>query len=205
MPRHRHLGRRAVGEAAPALRDGEFVGAIRYFDAQTDDARFVLAVLRTALAYGARAVSRAEVTGFLGSARVEGVRFQDVETGTELEVRAGATILAAGVWSHRLEVLAQVPDPIAVRASKGVHLLVPRDRLDLRDALILRAGHSVLLVIPWGTHWLIGTTDTPWELGTEEPSPLLEDLDYLLGHLNRALRRPLGAPTSPACSQACAR
>ena len=191
MPRHRHLGRRAVGEAAPALRDGEFVGAIRYFDAQTDDARFVLAVLRTALAYGARAVSRAAVTGFLGSARVEGVRFQDVETGTELEVRAGATILAAGVWSHRLEVLAQVPDPIAVRASKGVHLLVPRDRLDLRDALILRAGHSVLLVIPWGTHWLIGTTDTPWELGTEEPTPLLEDLDYLLGHLNRALRRPL--------------
>jgi glycerol-3-phosphate dehydrogenase len=191
MPRHRHLGRRAISEAAPALRDGEFVGGIRYFDAQTDDARFVVAVLRTALGYGAKAISRAAVTGFLGRERIEGARLQDLETGAETEVRAGATILAAGVWSHELETLADVERPIAVRASKGVHLLVPRDRLELRDALILRAGHSVLFVIPWGAHWLIGTTDTPWELGTEEPTPVLEDLDYLLGHLNRFLRHPL--------------
>jgi glycerol-3-phosphate dehydrogenase len=116
---------------------------------------------------------------------------QDLETGAELEVRARATILAAGVWSREVEMIAEVARPIAVRASKGTHLLVPRDRLELRDALILRAGRSVLLVIPWGAHWLIGTTDTPWELGTEQPTPSLEDLDYLLGHLNRALRRPL--------------
>jgi glycerol-3-phosphate dehydrogenase len=191
MPHHRHLGRRAVAEVAPALRDDEFVGAIRYFDAQTDDARFVVAVLRTALGYGAKAVSRAAVTSFLGRARVEGVRVQDLETGAELEVRARATILAAGVWSREVEMIAEVARPIAVRASKGTHLLVPRDRLELRDALILRADRSVLLVIPWGAHWLIGTTDTPWELGTEQPTPSLEDLDYLLGHLNSALRRPL--------------
>jgi glycerol-3-phosphate dehydrogenase len=191
MPRHRHLGRRAIAEAAPALADGEFVGAIRYFDGQTDDARFVVSVLRTALGHGAKTVSRAAVTGFLGRARVEGARVQDLETGTELEVRAGVTILAGGVWSQELEVLAEVASPIPVRASKGVHMLVPRDLIDLHDALILRAGHSVLLVIPWGAHWLIGTTDTPWELGTEEPTALPEDLDYLLGHLNRALRRPV--------------
>lgn len=193
MPRHRHLGRRALVEAAPALREDSFVGAIRYYDAQTDDARFVVAVLRTALGHGARAVSRAAVTGFLGDGRVEGVRVRDLDSGADLTIRARATILAAGVWSRQLEALAGVESPIAVRASKGVHLLVPRNRLDLRDALILRAGHSVLLVIPWGTHWLIGTTDTPWELrpGTEEPIPSLDDLDYLLGHLNRSLRRPL--------------
>jgi glycerol-3-phosphate dehydrogenase len=193
MPRHRHLGRRAIVEAAPALQEGEFVGAIRYFDAQTDDARFALAVLRTALGHGAKAVSRAAVTGFMGDDRVDGVMVRDLESGGEVAVRARATILAAGVWSGQLEALAGVQNPIAVRASKGVHLLIPRGRLDLRDALILRAGQSVLLVIPWGAHWLIGTTDTPWKLGpeTEEPTPSLEDLDYLLGHLNRSLRRPL--------------
>jgi glycerol-3-phosphate dehydrogenase len=193
MPRHRHIGRRAMIEAAPALREGEFVGAIRYYDAQTDDARFALAVLRTALGHGAKAVSRAAVSGFLGDDRVEGVIVRDLEGGGDVAVRARATILAVGVWSHQLEALAGVESPIAVRASKGIHLLVPRSRLDLRDALILRAGPSVLLVIPWGSHWLIGTTDTPWELGpgAEEPTPSLEDLDYLLGHLNRSLRRPL--------------
>jgi glycerol-3-phosphate dehydrogenase len=193
MPRHRHLGRRAIVEAAPALREGEFVGAIRYYDAQTDDARFALAVLRTALGHGAKAVSRTAVTGFLGDNRVEGVTVRDVESGADMTIRAGATILAAGVWSRQLEELADVASPIAVRASKGVHLLVPRSSLDLRDALILRAGHSVLLVIPWGAHWLIGTTDTPWEIeaGAEDPMPSIEDLDYLLDHLNRSLRRPL--------------
>jgi glycerol-3-phosphate dehydrogenase len=191
MPRHRHLGRRAVAEAAPALRGGEFVGAIRYYDARTDDARFVVTLLRTALGHGAKAVSWTAVTGFLGAERVEGVRLEDLETGAELEARARVTILASGVWSRELEALAGVESPIAVRASKGVHLLVARERLDLNDALILRASSSVLLVIPWGAHWLIGTTDTPWELGTQEPTPTVEDLDYLLRHLNGALRRPL--------------
>jgi glycerol-3-phosphate dehydrogenase len=192
LPRHRHLGRRATAAAAPALRRDAFAGAIRYWDAQTDDARFVLTLLRTALAHGATAASRTAVRGFLGGERVEGARIADLESGAELEVRAKVTILAAGVWSRELESLAGVSRPIAVRASKGVHILVPRERLDLHVALILRAGLSVLLVIPWGAHWLIGTTDTPSELGVEEPVASAEDLRYLLGHLSSALRSPLG-------------
>jgi glycerol-3-phosphate dehydrogenase len=192
IPRHRHLGRRAALAAAPALRDDALIGAIRYFDAQTDDARLALTLLRTALAHGAVALSRVAVTSFVGGARVEGVRLRDEESGEELEVRAGATVLAAGVWTRELELLAGVDDPIGIRASKGVHVLVPRERLELSDALILRTERSVLLVIPWGEHWLIGTTDTPWQLGPDRPTVSAGDIDYLLRRTNSALRRPLG-------------
>jgi glycerol-3-phosphate dehydrogenase len=191
LPRHRHLGHRAALDAAPALRDDALVGAIRYFDAQTDDARFVITLLRTALARGATALSRVAVTGFLGNGRVEGARLADVESGAELEARAKVTVLASGIWSHELEQLAGVDEPVAIRASKGVHVLVPRERLELKDALILRAGRSVLLVIPWGEQWLIGTTDTPWQLGPDKPTATFADIDYLLRHVNPALRRPL--------------
>ncbi len=191
LPRHRHLGRRATLAAAPGLREDQYVGAIRYFDAQTDDARFVLTLLRTALAHGAKALSGVAVTGFVGEQRIEGVRLHDSETGAQLEARAKVTVLAAGVWSGDLEALAGVAQPIAMRPSKGAHVLVPRDRLELTDALILRTERSVLLAIPWGEHWLIGTTDTPWELGREAPLASSADVDYLLDHVNRVLRRPL--------------
>jgi glycerol-3-phosphate dehydrogenase len=191
LPRHRHLGRAATLAAAPALREDGIVGGIRYFDAQTDDARFVVTLLRTALAHGAAALSRVAVTGFLGERQVVGAAVRDAETGAELEVRARATVLATGVWTSELEQLAGVARPIPIRASKGVHLLVPRDRLELRDALILRADRSVLLVIPWGAHWLIGTTDSDYELNGAEPVAATADVDYLLSHVNRVLRRPL--------------
>jgi glycerol-3-phosphate dehydrogenase len=191
MPRHRHLGRRATLASAPALREDGLLGAIRYFDAKTDDARLALSLLRTALAHGATAVSGAEVTAFLGGSRIEGVRLRDVETDDAFDVRAKVTVLAAGVWTRELEALAGVADPIAIRASKGVHLLVPRERLELSDALIVRAERSVLLVIPWGEHWLIGTTDTPWPLGSDRPTATADDIAYLLGHVNEVLRRPL--------------
>lgn len=192
VPRHRHLGRRATLAAAPCLRQDAVVGAIRYYDAQTDDARFALTLLRTALAHGARALSGAAVTGFLVDGdRVCGATVRDSETGAELELRAGVTVLAAGVWSGELEALAGVAEPLVVRASKGVHVLVPRDRIALDDALIVRAERSVLLVIPWGEHWLIGTTDTPWALGHDHPVASRADIDYLLAQVNGLLRIPL--------------
>ncbi|HEY3542719.1 MAG TPA: glycerol-3-phosphate dehydrogenase/oxidase [Gaiellaceae bacterium] len=192
LPRHRHLGRRAARAAAPALRAEAAAGAIRYFDAQIDDARYALTVLRTAVAHGAVAASRVEVVGFRGAERIDGVRLRDRLSGDEFDGRARVTVLAAGVWSRELELLAGVREPISIRASKGVHLLVPRERIELHDALILRTERSVLLVVPWNGHWLIGTTDTPAESATARPTATAEDIDYLLRHVNTVLRRPLG-------------
>jgi glycerol-3-phosphate dehydrogenase len=192
LPRHRHLSRGAALRLAPGLRDDALTGAIRYHDAQVDDARFVVALVRTASAYGARAASRARVTGFLRQGgRVVGARVRDLETGADLRVRARHVVNATGVWTDETQAMVGERGRTHVRASKGVHLVVPRDRLDAATGLILRTTASVLFVIPWGRHWLIGTTDTDWRLDKAHPAASRRDIDYLLAQVNNVLRVPL--------------
>ena len=148
---------------------------------------------RTAAAHGAVCVSAVGVVGFLHEGeRVAGVRAQDLESGREFEVRASTVINATGVWTTEMERLAGVADPMIVRPSKGVHLVVPRDRIDSQYALILRTEKSVLFVLPWGDRWIIGTTDTDWQYGLDHPAATHADIEYLLEHVNEALRDPLG-------------
>jgi glycerol-3-phosphate dehydrogenase len=78
-----------------------------------------------------------------------------------------------------------------VRASKGVHIVVPREKITGDAGLILRTESSVLLVIPWKNHWLIGTTDTDWNLDLAHPAATRRDIDYLLENVNRVLVSPL--------------
>jgi glycerol-3-phosphate dehydrogenase len=193
VPRHRHLSRGAALELAPSLRRDSLVGAIRYHDARTDDARFVVALVRTAVANGAVAVSGARVDGLArGEDGLHCAALYDTERGRRLEARARVVVNATGIWSGELERLAGVPSPIAMRASKGVHLLVPRDRISSETALVLRTERSVLFVIPWGAHWIIGTTDTEWRLDRDHPAASRSDITYLLDQVNATLREPLG-------------
>jgi glycerol-3-phosphate dehydrogenase len=192
MPRHRHLSRKACVRAVPSLRDDALTGGIRYFDAQVDDARFAVTLAGTAHSHGATCVSALEVTAFLHQeARIAGARVRDLERGDEFEVRARVVINATGVWTTEMERLAGVADPLVVRPSKGVHIVVPKDRIDAELALIIPTEKSVLFVLPWGAHWIIGTTDTDWEFGLDHPSATRGDIDYLLGHVNAVLREPL--------------
>jgi glycerol-3-phosphate dehydrogenase len=192
MPRHRHLSRKACVRAVPSLRDDALTGGIRYFDAQVDDARFAVTLAGTAHAYEATCVSALEVTAFLRQdARIAGARVRDLERGDEFAVQARVIINATGVWTTEMERLAGVADPLVVRPSKGVHIVVPKDRIDAELALILPTEKSVLFVLPWGEHWIIGTTDTDWEFGLDHPSATRGDIDYLLGHVNAVLREPL--------------
>ncbi|MGV9772078.1 glycerol-3-phosphate dehydrogenase/oxidase [Streptosporangium sp. NPDC003464] len=192
VPRHRNLSRRRALEEAPGLSPDALVGALRYHDAQTDDARMTLTLVRTAARYGATVVSRARATGLLREgARVTGARVADLESGQEVTVRARQVISATGVWTDETFVMAGVRGSHTMRPSKGVHLVVPRDRIGLRSAMILRTEKSVLFVLPWGRHWIIGTTDTQWNLDKDRPVASRADIDYLLDHVNAVLRRPL--------------
>jgi len=195
MKRHRHLGRRAALRAMPALRPDALVGAIQYSDGQVDDARHTMFLARTAVQYGATAATSARVVGLLRAGEaVVGARVRDLESGAEVEVRARHVINATGVFTDELQDLAPARASLRVTASKGVHLLVPADRIESTTGLISRTDDSVLLVIPWqGTHWLIGTTDTPWDLDLAHPAASARDIDYLLGEVNRLLARPLSA------------
>ncbi|TYK44138.1 glycerol-3-phosphate dehydrogenase/oxidase [Actinomadura decatromicini] len=192
LPRHRQLTRRGALRAAPALRRDALVGAIQYYDAQVDDARYTMTVARTAAQYGARVVTRAEVTGFLREGeRVTGARVLDLEDGREIAVRARRVVCATGVWTDGAQAMTGSRAAFGVRASKGVHLVVPRDRIPMDTGVITRTSRSVLFIIPWGRHWLIGTTDTPHDDGPDEPVADHTDVAYLLDQANAVLRIPL--------------
>jgi glycerol-3-phosphate dehydrogenase len=191
LPRHQHLTRRKAIDLVPSLRRDALVGAIRYWDAQVDDARHTMELGRTAAAYGAAVLTSTRVTGLLREGeRVVGVQVRDQEGGEDLDVRARQVINATGVWADQIQEMAG-RGRVRVRASKGIHLVVPKDRIHGESGLILRTEHSVLFVIPWGRHWLVGTTDTDWDLDLAHPAASASDIQYLLDRVNRVLRTPL--------------
>ncbi|MBX3094799.1 MAG: glycerol-3-phosphate dehydrogenase/oxidase [Cryobacterium sp.] len=192
VPHHRHLSRRQVLRAMPSMNGRNLVGGISYYDAQVDDARFVSSLARTASFYGAHVANRVRVEGFLKvGERVVGVKARDLLTGEEFEIRARQVVNATGVWTDDTQAMVGERGQFKVRASKGVHLVVPRDRFHSKLGLLLRTEKSVLFVIPWGRHWLIGTTDTKWDLDKAHPAATAADIDYLLEHVNEVLTVPL--------------
>ncbi len=192
VPRHHHLTRASCLRDVPSLRADALHGGIRYYDAQVDDARFSVTLARTAISMGAVCSPALDVVAFLHRGdRIAGARVRDLETGDELEVRARTVVNATGVWTTHLERLAGIREPLLVRPSKGVHIVVPRERIDSAYALILPTEKSVLFVLPWGDQWIIGTTDTDWDFGLDHPAATRGDIDYLLTHVNAVLRDSL--------------
>ena len=188
----RHLGRTGARRDFPGLAPKALVGAIRYSDAQVDDARHTVTVVRTAVAQGAFAASRTRVSRITRDGMaVTGAELVDQETGRSYLVCAKRVINAGGVWTDELQELAGTRAGFTVRASKGVHIVVERERIPGSSGLILKTEKSVLFVIPWGKQWIIGTTDTDWKLDLAHPSVSAKDIDYLLGHVNAVLDSPL--------------
>ncbi|MGQ0837351.1 glycerol-3-phosphate dehydrogenase/oxidase [Actinokineospora sp.] len=192
VPGQKHLSRAGALRMVPALKRSALIGGIRYFDAQADDARHTMTVGRTAAHYGAVVRTSTQVVDFIREAdRVSGVRVRDVEDGRELDVRANAVINCAGVWTDELQRVSGSRGRFRVKASKGVHIVVPRDRIVSESGLILRTEKSVLFVIPWRNHWIVGTTDTQWNLDLAHPAATKQDIDYILDHVNEVLATPL--------------
>jgi glycerol-3-phosphate dehydrogenase len=192
VPGQKHLSRAGALRLVPALKRSALIGGIRYYDAQADDARHTMTVARTAAHYGAVIRTSTQVTGMVREAdRVSGVRIHDVEDGRTQDVQANAVINCTGVWTDELQRLSGSRGRFRVRASKGVHIVVPRDRIVAESGLILRTEKSVLFVIPWRNHWIVGTTDTDWNLDLAHPAATKHDIDYILEHVNSVLATPL--------------
>jgi len=193
VPGHlRHLGRKQALESFPSGRRSAIKGAIRFYEGQVDDARHTMMIARTAAQYGALCANSARVVGFLREDdRVAGARVRDLESGHEFDVRAKEVINAAGVWTDEIQTMVGGRGQFQVRASKGVHLVVPRNRINSATGIITRTEKSLLFIIPWGSHWIIGTTDTDWRLDLAHPAASQTDIDYLLDHANSLLQDPL--------------
>jgi glycerol-3-phosphate dehydrogenase len=189
VPRARHFTRAGALRIAPALNPAAFVGAVQFYDAQEDDARMVAVLARTAAAHGAALATNVRMDGLIvADGRVTGVQARDLlEAGGAWPLRARHVVLATGAWTGG----GAGAGPLRVRPSKGVHILVPRDRIAMDTGLLTRTEKSVLFVIPWGPHWLIGDTDTEWPYDPAHPTASRSDLEYLLAKVNAVLRDPL--------------
>ena len=193
LPFHRHLSRAALTRTFPDLAKTAAVGAIEYWDANVDDARFVLTVLRTAVERGAHAASRTQVVELTRNAAgaVDGAVLIDLETGASFPVKAKTVISSTGVWTEESQALAGEDGGLRVLASKGIHIVVPRDRINGEAGLILQTSKSVLFVIPWSRYWVIGTTDTPWSEDLMNPVATATDIDYVIAEANKVLAYPI--------------
>jgi glycerol-3-phosphate dehydrogenase len=193
VPHHlKHLSRKKTLEVFPSANRKALTGSILFYEGQVDDARHTMMLGRTAAHYGAQVAMSTRVIGFLRETdHVAGVRVRDLESGLEFDIRAKQTINAAGVWSDQIQRMLGGRGQFQVRASKGVHLVVPRNRINASTGLITRTEKSLLFIIPWGSHWIIGTTDTDWQLDLAHPAASQADIDYLLDHANPLLADPL--------------
>jgi glycerol-3-phosphate dehydrogenase len=192
VPRHRHLTRGGIREIAPGLDETKMAGALTFYDVQMDDARHTVELVRTAAQAGADVAAAIKVVGLLKeNGVVVGAKVADLQVGRVFDIRARHVINATGPWADVLQEIAGGKPSFKVTQSKGVHILVPREKIDCSISMFVRAEDSVLFVRTWGRHWLIGTTDTPWNGELDHPVATSEDIDYLLRNLNRVLRHPI--------------
>ncbi len=186
---HQRLTRAETLDLAPTLRHEGLRGGLVYHDGVEDDARYTLAVARTAIAAGAVAVTRVRATGLRSDptyGTLDAVRAQDVLTGADLEIRTRAVIDATGVWA------AEPDQPfgggtLRILPSRGAHLVVPRERIPNKTGLTIRVPGKIVFLVPWPEFWLIGTTDAPYEGDPEHPSAAGWEVDKLLDTVNATM------------------
>ncbi|MGH7498779.1 MAG: glycerol-3-phosphate dehydrogenase/oxidase [Gemmatimonadales bacterium] len=184
---HRMLGKRALLEAEPMLRERGLLGGARFYDAQCDDARLVLATARSAIHHGALVANYTAVRSLERTAgRVVGAEIEDLITGERALVRAGVVVNATGPWADRLRWLEDPAAEPILQPTKGVHIVVDRSRIDHREAIIFTSpiDGRVLFILPWGPLSYIGTTDTDSRDPPDQATATNDDIVYLLRSAN---------------------
>ncbi len=193
LPIHRHRSRKGLKRKFPDLKHDTAIGAVEYYDATVDDARLVATLVRTAVTYGAQAANRTQVVEITKDAqgRADGAVLIDLESDRRIVCKARNIINCTGVWTDDVEALAHTDGGLNVLASKGIHIIVPRERLSGTSGVLLQTEKSVLFFVPWSRYWIIGTTDTTWDLDRQHPVATAADIDYVLEHANEVLTTDL--------------
>ncbi len=184
---HRMLGKRGVLEAEPMLRERGLLGGARFYDAQCDDARLVLATARSAMHHGALVANYTAVLGLERTAgRVVGAQVEDRLTGERAVIRASVVINATGPWADQVRRWEDPGAAALLQPTKGIHVVVDRARLDHREAIIFTSpiDGRVLFILPWGSLSYIGTTDTDTREAPDQLSISDGDMVYLLRSAN---------------------
>ncbi|HEX7586968.1 MAG TPA: glycerol-3-phosphate dehydrogenase, partial [Anaerolineae bacterium] len=173
---------------------GNINGGAHYYDGQVDDARLTLETIRTAHRRGAVIANYVQVDTLLkNDGRVVGVQGHDTLRGEKLEIHARVVVNATGPWADTLLQLDDPHAPSRMRPTKGVHILVPREKIG-GDSAVAFPAHSdgrLMFVIPWGQFSIIGTTDTDYVGDCDHVFADAADVDYVIAAAQHAFP---GAP-----------
>ncbi|VAW32191.1 Aerobic glycerol-3-phosphate dehydrogenase [hydrothermal vent metagenome] len=179
---HTYYSPQDVWMLAPRLNVQDLAGAFHYFDAQTDDARLVLRVLREAVAAGGTAVNYVAAIDLIREeGQVIGVRLQDRVTGLETAVRAKIVINATGAWADDLR--QKVGQEAKLRPLRGSHLIFPQWRFRLAQAVSFNhpLDNRFVFIFPWEGVTIVGTTDVDHPESLEhEPHITPGEVAYLM-------------------------
>ena len=186
--RHKTLKPGEVAEEEPILRQEGLQGAPVYYDCSTDDARLTLETVIDAVRNGGIAVSWARVDALTKTeqGRVSGVVVRNIRDGSLREVKAHAVINATGPWTDDVLAMSGPRTSKMLRPTKGIHIVVERDRLPVEHAVVLfhPTDARVLFALPWGERTYVGTTDTDYDGLPGQEYATLEDVDYLIAAAN---------------------
>ncbi len=185
---HRRLSREETLKRAPMINPSGLRASFIYYDARTDDARLVIEVLKAAVDYGAVVANYVRGRRIVGDGRrATGVSVCDTLADEIFEIRARKVVLATGVWLDDILNAEHPAGPRKIRPAKGVHIIVPRDRIGVETAMAFPTPDDRLMfVVPWQNAMIIGTTDTDYEGPLENPHASRADVDYLLKVVNAA-------------------
>ena len=197
--RARYLSHSETCDRLPTLRSDGLRGGVLYSDGQFDDARLAITLARTAAGLGAVLANYVPVVRLIRTQqRITGVIVRDAESGGELELQGRVVLNATGVFAEdilRMDRDSQQSvtsnDHPRVVPSQGSHLVVDASYLPGSNALMIPKTDDgrVLFAIPWHGKVLLGTTDLPVKTITREPRPLHSEIEYLLEHTGRYLKR----------------
>ena len=181
----KHLSKEETLKYIPTVETKNLRGGVIYYDGQFDDARLIIDLAKTAAGQGATLLNYMQVTSIKKeSGIVRGVRVYDVEKDEEYSVEAKAVINATGVFTDDVRRMDDPESKPMIRASQGVHIVLDRSFLPGESAIMVphTEDDRVLFAVPWHDRIIVGTTDTPVDSISLEPSPFPEELDFLLSH-----------------------
>lgn len=173
------LSRKETLKKVPPLRAEGLNGAVRYFDALTNDARLVLDTLRSATKYGAGLVNYCR---FKSAQRNEfwECDVEDQLASESYTLRARSVVNATGPWADGLP-----HSQVKLRLTKGIHLVIDRKRLHLTETVVMTESKRILFAIPWGERMILGTTDTDYHGSLDDVRVDAADVRYVLEIANQ--------------------
>ncbi len=183
IEKSRHLDRDAALREVPLLNSKNLYGGIQYWDGQFDDARLAIDMASTIWKHDGLALNYVAAKELIKeNGRIAGAVCEDSIHGKVFEIKAKNVINATGVFSDALRKLDKPSATPIIQASQGAHIVVSRKLLPLKSALIVpkTTDGRVLFAIPWRNRVIIGTTDTPMSAIDEQPTPLSEEIGFIV-------------------------